>query len=188
MDDYLPFSAASPSSPSIFAVSPPVVRSSGATDVLLPAPIVPSSPVVDTFRQASPALSTAWGWEPDAACAEARAWWEQWGLKPFQSASPGHSTTVGEDDDDDDELEEDALDTDVEEDDEDEEMMVAHGGARKPEAELVKEVEVLMSPRMVPSMPISPERVVIKSQIKSQPPSPPVIGVKRKLTIGDLEF
>lgn len=156
--------------PSNFA--PPLPLSIVTADLpsLFPAPIVPSSPT-DTYRQASPALSTAWGWEPDPSCVEARAWWEQWGLKPFQSASPGISTTVGDDDDDDDD---DGCDTDVDEDEDDEDEMLLQDVK-------MKEVEVLMTPRIVPSSVPSqaPERIVVKSQ-PFLPPLP-VVGVKRKL-------
>ncbi|KAG8904067.1 hypothetical protein FRB99_002338 [Tulasnella sp. 403] len=77
-----------------------------------PSPIVvPSSPMPLRDRHNSRSIpgthvrhphspSAAWGWEPDPSCVEARAWWEQCGLKPFHLASPVGSTDeteVGDD-------------------------------------------------------------------------------------------
>lgn len=78
-------------------------------------PVVPSSPTA-SLRSSSPPFFTAWSWEPDRACVEARAWWEEWGLKPLGITDPDETEV------DDDSVECD--ETDVDEEDEDEDMAI----------------------------------------------------------------
>ncbi|KAG8845872.1 hypothetical protein FRB96_002240 [Tulasnella sp. 330] len=147
------------------------------------APIfVPSSP---TLRQASPALSTAWGWEPDVSCVEARAWWENWGLKPFhQNPSPGTSSTstaVGEEEEEEAEAEECDWD-DVDCDDsgsEAEEAIITDQARRALEA-------LLATPPVVPSSakPFVPSMRPTVTGCPIVVPSQPTLArcLKRKLS------
>ncbi|KAG8922943.1 hypothetical protein FRC01_013416 [Tulasnella sp. 417] len=131
-----------------------------------PAAVVPSSPVGGR-RQSSPALSTAWGWEPDVACVEARAWWEECGLKPFHSASPGVSETEV-DEDYDCEME----DTDVEEEeelDDDDRVALFHPYPPRTNSKIVMPVEILDDE---PTSPPTLKAAVI--------PSSPRPSLKRK--------
>ncbi|KAG8997839.1 hypothetical protein FRB94_007410 [Tulasnella sp. JGI-2019a] len=126
--------------------------------------IVPSSP---TLRQVSPALSTAWGWEPDLSCLQAREWWEHWGLKPFhQNPSPGVSSTstaVGEEEEEDYEWTGDD-DIDCEEDNKEEETTITDRARKALEALLAVPPMVVpsSSPTVIPFAPMRP--VVVPSQ------------------------
>lgn len=128
--------------PPIFAL--PDISNAGKPK--LPSIVVPSSPVEDRERHHSPQLSTAWGWEPDPSCTDARQWWEHCGLKPFFSSSPGR--TAIEDDGSSTDDEDTDMDLDIEDSDEVGNFCVAQWP---------------LDPVPVPSGTLQPAKIVVSS-------------------------